>query len=272
MSSKPKVAIYTSAAAASERDLALSATLQLPLITAASPANHDCAFFLRYEAAGLTLYQNSPGAPGGLCVNFDNGDLLRRVSDKLKQQNLIKAVGLKGQTRLHILDAMAGLGKDAWLLASGGAEVELLERSSIVHALLLDGLTRRHGQPTADSAQRMAALQLMRLRHADFCLIADELPVFDVVYLDPMFPQAHKNARAKKDMYLLQMLLGSSSCDEQQILREARKHARRRVVVKRAKLSPYLAGERPDIEFKGTSNRYDVYLCSLAVNQSDQVG
>jgi len=165
-------------------------------------------------------------------------------------------VGLKGKVQLHILDAMAGLGKDAWLLANAGASVHLLERAPVVFALLEDAFERRRSL----SSIATSPLQRMQLQHADFLTVASAMPQFDVVYLDPMFPPSNKNARAKKDMFLLQALLGEDACNEAVMLAAARKLARNRVVVKRAKLSPHLAGQRPDIEYKGSSNRFDVYL------------
>jgi len=60
---------------------------------------------------------------------------------------------------------------------------------------------------------------------------------------------------------LLSAGAGEDESDEGQMLDAARKIAGSRVVVKRSKLSPPLAGQRPDLEFKGSSNRYDVYLC-----------
>lgn len=263
----PAIAISYCTAQASDRDRALASALQLPLVNADDCKGQEFKFILRYDSAGLTLYQNSAGAPGGLCIDFSNPHLLRRTSDKLKQQNLVKAIGIKSQQHLAVLDAMAGLGKDAWLLASGGAEVQMLERSPIVHALLQDGLARGLSRAMTGSS-KASVLGRMQLRHADFSLISPELPVYDVVYLDPMFPSSNKNARAKKDMYLLQELLGDVACDELQLLSVAREHARRRVVVKRGKLSPYFAGARPEIEFKGSANRYDVYMCHSAIDIS----
>ncbi len=57
-------------------------------------------------------------------------------------QALPRAAGLTGSATPRIVDATAGLGRDAFLLASLGAEVTLLERSPEVHALLADGIAR----------------------------------------------------------------------------------------------------------------------------------
>jgi len=59
-------------------------------------------------------------------------------------QPLLKAVGIKRRDgyRPRVLDATAGLGEDAWVLASAGCEVRALERNRITSALLEDGLRR----------------------------------------------------------------------------------------------------------------------------------
>lgn len=261
----PPIAIVCCAAEPSAAERTLAATLPAILIAADAADPVTSAFYLRFESRGLTLSLNEPFAPGGLCIDFSAPDLARRTRDKLKQQNLCKAVGFKGNQPLRILDATAGLGKDAWLLASAGATVMMLERSPVVFALLQDGIARGRVCGKAQSA----ILARMLLQHADFMHPADSLPKFDVVYLDPMFPPTSKTARAKKDMYLLQRLLGECPCDELSLLKTARTVAQKRVVVKRAKLSPYLAEVKPDIEFKGSGNRFDVYL-STTLKESER--
>ena len=51
-------------------------------------------------------------------------------------QNLARAAGLKPGVNPHIIDATAGLGRDAFLLASLGANVTLIERSPFMYHLL----------------------------------------------------------------------------------------------------------------------------------------
>ncbi|BBI63969.1 hypothetical protein HSBAA_52750 [Vreelandella sulfidaeris] len=61
-----------------------------------------------------------------------------------------------------IVDATAGLGRDAFVLASLGAQVLLIERVAAIAALLEDGLKRAsRDSGTVDIAARMI------LRHGD---------------------------------------------------------------------------------------------------------
>ncbi len=53
-----------------------------------------------------------------------------------------KAVGVGKRDGLSVLDATAGLGRDAFVLADLGCKVQLCERNALIHTLLADGLTR----------------------------------------------------------------------------------------------------------------------------------
>lgn len=247
----------------------LAAQLQLPLCPSDDPRVQTVPYFLRFESGGLTLHRNHGASGATLRADFYDDTLQRRSADNLRQQNLCKAVGLKAKRSLSVLDAMAGLGKDAWLLASAGARVDMLERNPVVFALLRDACERElryaNARELRSGAGREAPIARMQWRLDEFPACADTLPEFDVVYLDPMFPPTQKQAKAKKDMQLLQELLPAGDSDDEAILAAARRLARNRVVVKRAKLSPYLAGQQPDTQFKGSSNRYDVYFCGGSV-------
>ncbi len=249
------VAIVSTASSPTARELELSSALNLPLM--AATWRHDPAVrcYLQFDAAGLSLYSNEADAPGAVRVDFSDAGLNYRVSDAVKQQNIIKAIGLKANVKPRILDATAGLGKDAYLLASQGCDITMLERSKIVHALLADGIDRA----LTSNSIAAKAVRHMHLLNADFKEVAADFSKIDVVYLDPMFPLRHKSARAKKDMYLLQHLLGNLQ-DDPEMLDLAIQIANNRVVVKRAKLSVHLGDREPDIEFRGSSSRYDVYV------------
>ena len=53
-----------------------------------------------------------------------------------------KAVGIKKEYLPDVIDATAGLGRDAFVLAALGCHVRMLERHPVVAALLDDGLQR----------------------------------------------------------------------------------------------------------------------------------
>jgi 16S rRNA (guanine1516-N2)-methyltransferase len=207
----------------------------------------------------LQLVQTGKGAPGPVYVDFVEGALAhRRRFGGGRGQTIARAVGLKSGACPSVLDATGGLGRDAFVLASLGCTVTLLERSAVVAALLEDGLAR--AMHDAEIGPWIA--QRMRLIHADALiwmaeLVEQDFP--DVVYLDPMFPHRSKSALVKKEMRLFQQLVGADT-DADALLAAARRIARKRVVVKRPDYAPPLANCPPSMAIEGKKHRYDVYV------------
>lgn len=241
---------------ASERERQLAQQLSLPLLPQAHLAGDSAVgFVLQYLPEGLSLSILEDNAPGPLAIDFNAPRLLRRSRDSIRKQGLGKALGLARQKKLNILDATAGTGTDAFLMAVAGCAVTMLEKSPIVHALLTDAIAR-----SAFAQEPVAvAVKNMELHLADFLQFARDKVQCDVVYMDPMFPDGVGSARSQKPMYLLQQLLGKADREEL-MLAHALQLARRRVVIKRNRKSPLVPGPNPDIQFKGSSSRYDVYL------------
>ena len=78
----------------------------------------------------LALKQLDEPKVGEVLVDFASDALtFRRLHGGGKKEAIAKAVGLKGQTGLKVLDATAGLGRDAFVLASLGCQMQLIERS-----------------------------------------------------------------------------------------------------------------------------------------------
>ncbi len=175
-----------------------------------------------------------------------------------KNQAIARAVGLRtGIKAVTVLDATAGLGRDAFILASLGCRVQLVERSPIIATLLIDGLSR-----ASQDAKGAAVTQFMTVICDEAKKILETIAPEnspDVVYLDPMFPHQHKSALTKIEMRLIRNVVGDDK-DADMLLPLALKKARKRVVVKRQRYAPALKGNSPSFVVKGKSNRYDIYL------------
>ncbi len=207
----------------------------------------------------LALRQLGAGAPGPVYVDFVGGAVgHRRKFGGGRGQLIARAVGIKKDRIPSVVDATAGLGRDAFVLASLGCRVRMVEASPVIAALLSDGLARAAADEAA--AEIVARLSL---HPGDGRLLLPQLqqeaPV-DVVYLDPMFPQRDKRALVKKEMRLFKALLGEPSGDDGALLRQALAVAGKRVVVKRPRKAPALEGPAPNLVFEGKSTRFDVYL------------
>ena len=137
---------------------ALAERLQLPVLAESAA---DVALLLELDAAGLALRSTEAGAPGAVRVDFVGGALAhRRQFGGGAGQMVARAVGIRGSVRPSVLDATAGLGRDAFVIAALGCEVTLLERQPVIAALLEDGLQRARaaGGEVAEIAERMQLL------------------------------------------------------------------------------------------------------------------
>lgn len=79
-----------------------------------------------------------------------------------------------------------------------------------------------------------------------------------VIYLDPMFSQREKSALVKKEMRLFRALAGADD-DAPALLEAALALAAHRVVVKRPRKAPAIAGMQPGYTLEGKSSRFDIY-------------
>ncbi|MEO1926668.1 MAG: class I SAM-dependent methyltransferase, partial [Gammaproteobacteria bacterium] len=112
----------------------------------------DYSHILRLDQQGLSLLTNNLNTKQDTAaptrVDFLDAGLTHRRLTSGKSQGIAKAIGLNKLKSPTVLDTTAGLGKDAFILASLGCTVTLLERSPIIHALLEDGF--RRGLESAD--------------------------------------------------------------------------------------------------------------------------
>ena len=194
-------------------------------------------------------------------VDFQDAALLYRKNSFGKNQGLAKAVGLNKHKPMCVLDATAGLGRDAFLLASLGCQIYMLEQSAIIYSLLLDGVKRTEN---SEDEKLKAIIQNMSLHHAnaqdwfeDIMLGVKAKP--DVIYLDPMFPPRNKNANVKKDIGLLQEILGFDEGNNS-LLEAAKSCAKHRVVVKRPGSKAIKGSVKPSFVVPGKTAHFEVFV------------
>lgn len=215
----------------------------------------------------LELHDTKDLKTGPVYVDFLEGKAQhRRKFGGGKGQDIAKAIGLHKLKHPHVIDATAGLGRESFVLATLGCTVTLLERSPTVHALLQDGLKRAR---ESSDAEVQAIVSRMTLYHASAhewlpTLTTDTLP--DVIYLDPMFPERHKSALVQKEMRFFHNVVGDDP-DSDGLLNIALHHANHRIVVKRPRHAPELAGSKPAFVITGKAIRYDVYLGEAAAQE-----
>ncbi|MDC1435792.1 class I SAM-dependent methyltransferase [Gammaproteobacteria bacterium] len=194
-------------------------------------------------------------------VDFQDASLLYRKESFGKHQGLAKAVGLNKHKPMHVLDATAGLGRDAFILASMGCEITMIEQSPIIYSLIFDGLKR--AAYTEDLALK-GILQKMSLLHAKAQDYFKEIEQGkkakpDVIYLDPMFPPRNKKANVKKDIGLLQEVLGFDE-ESNDLLKAAKGFAKHRIVVKRPGSKVSKGSIKPSFIVPGKTAHFEVFV------------
>lgn len=216
----------------------------------------EADFALQVTDDGLQLQQLSDNAPGPVRVDFVEGAVAhRRLFGGGSGQMIAKAVGIQPGVRPRVLDATAGLGKDAFVLASLGCEMSMIERQPIIAALLEDGLLR--GRHDREVGTIIGQMRLLTGNSIELIRTWEGEPP-QVIYLDPMFPHREKTALVKKEMRLFRPLVGDDM-DAPALLEAALALATHRVVVKRPRKAPCIDGPKPGYALDGKSSRYDIY-------------
>ncbi|MBX2995042.1 MAG: class I SAM-dependent methyltransferase [Bdellovibrionaceae bacterium] len=190
-----------------------------------------------------------------LHLDFVNDRLKYQRPHRGKSELIAKAIGLSKGFH-QVWDLTAGLAEDAWFLVRLGAEVTAFERQPLIAELVEDARQRAARAPeTAELAARFS------LRAGDAIEILRALQKGsgpEVIYLDPMFSfEKKKTALPRKEMQIFRSVVGADA-DASDLLREALRVAKDRVVVKRPLKEPPLL-EGLQHRFEGTTIRYDLY-------------
>lgn len=203
------------------------------------------SFQLETENGRLQLRALHRPDYGPIYADWQSAEMVSRIRAG-KKQLLARACGLHKRAGLSILDGTAGLGRDGYTLSQLGAEVTLCERHPQIAALLRD-------------AQQRSGDTRIQLRECSTRELLQPPQQWDVIYLDPMYPEAGRRALPQKEMQIFRDLTGGDA-DADSLLEPAIACARSRVVVKRPRHAPPLQGRDPSLQMEGNQARFDLYL------------
>lgn len=180
------------------------------------------------------------------------------------REPLAKAVGLRANRRPLILDLTAGLGRDAWALASTGCQVLAFERHPLVAFLLADALRRALADERTSAIAQRITLVPRDARAADAqeissAIVGEITPQDRVWLLDPMFPERRKSALVKKPMRIFQALVGQDE-DADELFSWSRRQPGARWVVKRPPQAPHIDDGKPAMNIVSGRIRFDCYF------------
>lgn len=191
-----------------------------------------------------------------LSIDFSSPDILERINPKTKKCNVVQAVEGRSKGVLKILDTTAGLGRDAFTLASRGHLVTAIEKDTYIFLLLYNALER------AKNNTHLAKIaNQIKLLNADSCdFIIKTNTSFDCAYLDPMFPEREKSAKVKKEMQIFHKIAFNKDENNSELLEKILIHRiAKKVIVKRPIKADFLANKQPTSQLKGKANRFDIY-------------
>jgi len=241
----------------------LAQRMGLPLLAVGTDLAADAQVnaVLMVSGAQLRLQSTGRSAPGPVVVDFGSAGMRYRRNGGAREL-LGKAVGVGRGDKplLRVLDATAGLGTDAFVLADMGCQVLLCEREPVIAELLRSGMSAAAAgsDPWLQTVLRRMSLHVGDARELTQLQVAEA----DVIYLDPMFPPRRKSAAVKKEMALLQRVLDCATDpqDADALFEWAQQQDVARVVVKRPAKASELAALQPSHSIQGKSIRYDVYV------------
>jgi 16S rRNA (guanine1516-N2)-methyltransferase len=250
----PSTCIVCSNRSRVEQAKALATDLGIALF---NERNSDFDLQLCFENDHVELFDTALNT--AVHVDFVEGALAHRQQfGGGRGQAIAKAVGLKQGNTPSVLDITAGLARDAYILACLGCKVTLVEQSPVLYKLIEDGIRRGLAEPaSADVLKNFINLvnddSILYMEHMD----KETRP--DVIYIDPMYPERKKSALVKKDMQILQHLLGKDK-NAEALLNAALECAVKRVVVKRPIHAETVGEIKPSTSISSKKTRYDVYL------------
>ena len=230
--------------------------------------NDDYDLLLVFHDDLIELYDRQLDT--AISIDFLKGSLAHRQQfGGGRGQAIAKAVGLKSGITPTILDATAGLAGDAFVLATLGCPVTLIERSPVIFALIENAVERaslsEKFEPILQQGFNIINRDAIDYISEQLTLrdssVENETPDViypDVIYMDPMYPHRKKSALVKKDMQILQRLHDDED-DAADILEKALLYAKKRVVVKRPIQAEALNNRKPSTCIKSKKTRYDIY-------------
>lgn len=205
-----------------------------------------------------------------ITIDFLKGHLAHRQQfGGGRGQAIARAIGMKSGITPSVLDVTAGMAGDAFVLATLGCPVTMIERSAIMTILIEDAIQRA----SLNESFTDIIAQGFTIIHQDARdYIKEQLTTTmpesvdvnlkteppEVIYLDPMYPKRKKSALVKKDMQILQRLHPVKN-DADELLELALTYAKKRVVVKRPIQAETLNDRQPDTSIKTKKTRYDIY-------------
>ena len=213
----------------------------------------DLGSYLIYDTKGLSFIQDAVNSRQLIYIDFLKGKLGWRIKRAQHESNLKKALG-KTKHTLNIFDATAGFLSDSMIFLSLGHKVTAVEQSKIVFYLVHDALKRAQTE--------IPFIKNLTLINGDSVEIYKNIEdVFDVIYLDPMYPPNHKSAKGSGDIKAIKSILKleNISNEEDDICDAFMKDKYQKIILKRP-LKSKKNYSNINYQVRGKTTRFDIFI------------
>ncbi len=193
-------------------------------------------------------------------IDFSDKKFLSRLQRAGRNSEAVARAVIGRLSAPVVYDATAGLGRDSFIMQRCGAQVFMFERNPAIWLLLNDGLCRAKADASLMNLFPAGLPVLMQQGTLIELNRAERLPVPDVVYYDPMFPQTKKSALVKKDMQIFHSIVGADE-DVTANLRELVTLPKHRLIFKRPDGAEVLSAAQVARSgyVDGKACRFDIY-------------
>lgn len=184
-------------------------------------------------------------------VSFLDPAFKKRIKQSITEKDLLrKALGpAKG---LKILDATAGLCRESLRMAYWGHSVWSCERSQA----LCEHLKAAFAEASTDEFYETWISRITFVAQSTEDFLKQYSENFDVIVIDPMFPEEKRKALPKKDLQFLRTLVDSNDNSEF-LLQSCLPRATKKLLLKRPLKAATLGN--PIHSYTGRAHRWDSY-------------
>ncbi len=189
--------------------------------------------------------------------SFLDSSFKRRIEQSPQQKDLLRdALGdLKGK-KLRILDATAGLCRDALRLTYWGHEVWACEREKN----LSDEIISRLEEARRDDFYKKWIYKLHYIPQSTEEFLTQWKGLgFEIIIIDPMFSIEGRTSLPKKELQLLKEKV-SNEDNAIELLNFCWRFKAQKIVLKRPLKASFIGPRKPTHIYKGRAHRWDVYV------------
>ena len=210
-------------------------------------------YYFVYDSNGLSFIKDANNPREILHVDFLKGAIGWRMKRVQHESNIKKALG-KNLSQLEIFDATGGFLSDSIIFLSLGHKVMAVEQSKIIFSLVNDAILR--------AEQYFPVLKNLKfINDNSIEVYKRENREFDVIYLDPMYPEIKKNNKKNRNIEGIKKILKLENLwsKNDEIIDAFFKSSYKKIILKRP-LKSKKNYSNINYQVIGKTTRFDIYI------------